>query len=90
MEIELHELSGPVDPKVYPLASDGSLAPNPLTGPHFFRATGEIRPAKKGEWIISGAIPEVYYCANDQSTADHLAEPLKMTTVNGLPYRLVL
>lgn len=89
-------IKGGIGPNLFRLASDGSLAPMPLTGPQFFEATGEVRPAKLGEWFISGAIPEAYYCVHDHDDAakDHIAVPTaapeKEIKVGGLTYRLVL
>jgi hypothetical protein len=41
----------------------------------FLRAvmSGEQRPPRKGEWYISGAIPEAYRAANDLSSAFQIA-----------------
>jgi hypothetical protein len=81
---------------IFPLAEYGSLAPNPPTPPQFFEATGEIRPAKVGEWFISGAIPEAYYCVHDhdKDERNHIAVPTvapeKEIKVGGLRYRLVM
>ena len=38
------------------------------------RYTGEKRAPKKGEWYISGAIPEAYEAKNDLSTPYHIAK----------------
>jgi hypothetical protein len=62
-----------------------------FTTPQFFKFTGEIRPAKKGEYFISGAIPEVYQATNDHADSeDHIAvpieEPPKTIVVNGITY----
>jgi len=36
------------------------------------KLTGEFRPPLKGEWYLSGAIPEAYKAPNDLSTAYHI------------------
>jgi len=46
-----------------------------------FKRTGEFRPPKKGEWFISGAIPEAYQAPNDLSTAYLIAKPVKTKIV---------
>lgn len=38
------------------------------------RSTGIKRPPKKGEWYLSGAVPEAYQAPNDLSTAYYIAE----------------
>lgn len=35
--------------------------------------TGEFRPPRKGEWYISGAIPEAYLAPNDLTQSFHIA-----------------
>lgn len=89
-------IKGGIGPNLFRLADGGSLAPAPISGPQFFTWTGEVRPAKKGEWFISGAIPEAYYCVHDHDDAsmDHIAistaTPQKIIKVDGLTYQLVL
>lgn len=36
--------------------------------------TGEVRPPKRGEWYLSGAIVEGYKAPNDLSTPYHIAK----------------
>lgn len=36
--------------------------------------SGEHRPPKKGEWFLSGAVPEAYYAPNDLSTPYYIAK----------------
>jgi len=92
----MKQIKGGIGPNLFKLAQYGSLAPDPLNGPQFFEATGEIRPAKLGEWFISGAIPEAYYCVHDhdKDERNHIAVPTvapeKEIKVGGLRYRLVL
>ncbi len=38
------------------------------------RYTGEKRSPQKGEWYISGAIPEAYEAKNDLTNVYHIAE----------------
>jgi hypothetical protein len=89
----MKQIKGGVGPNLFKLAEYGSLAPNPLYGPQFFKWTGETRPAKKGEWFISGNPAEAYYCTHDhtyEGAADHIAvpveEPAKTIVVNGITY----
>lgn len=39
-----------------------------------FKKTKEFRPPKKGEWYISGAIPEAYKAFNDLDTPFWIAK----------------
>ncbi len=41
-------------------------------------ATGEFRNPRKGEWYISGAIPEGYDARNDLSTPYHIARLVRV------------
>jgi hypothetical protein len=88
-------IKGGVGPNLFRLAVDGSLAPDPINGPQFFKWTGEIRGIKKGEWFISGGIPEAYMAvANDSTGKYHIAIPAdtpeKILKVDGFTYQLVL
>lgn len=40
--------------------------------------TGEMRPPRKGEWYLSGAIVEAYRAPNDLSTPYHIAKLVKV------------
>jgi protocatechuate 3,4-dioxygenase beta subunit len=66
----------------------------PENEPTFFKASGEFRAPRKGEWYISGAIPEVYQAPNDLSTKFHIAievpAPPKTVVVDGFTYKLVM
>lgn len=42
--------------------------------------TGEKRPPKKGEWYLSGAIPECYRAPNDLSTPFHIIQLVRVKT----------
>lgn len=57
----------------------------------FFRATGEFRAPRKGEFYLSGAIVEAYPAPNDLSTAYWIAvrmpEPPKTIRAHGVTYR---
>lgn len=35
---------------------------------------GEFRPPKKGEWFLSGAIPQAYYAPNNLTTSYQILE----------------
>lgn len=50
--------------KVYPTIQRGKRT--------FWVKTGEFREPKKGEFYLSGAIPEVYDAPNDLSTKYHI------------------
>lgn len=41
-----------------------------------FRWTGEHRPAKAGEWFLSGAVVEAYRCLHDATYPRHIAVPV--------------
>lgn len=89
----MKRIKGGVGPNIFKLAEYGSLAPRPISGPKFFKWVGETRPAKKGEWFISGNPAEVYYAVNDhdyEGSADCIAvpieEPPKTIVVNGITY----
>ena len=42
--------------------------------------TGEFRCPKKGEWYVSGAVPEAYMAPNDLSMEFHIAKLVKVKT----------
>lgn len=44
-----------------------------------FKATGEFRPPRKGEWYLSGAIVAAYQAPNDLSTPYWIAVPILRT-----------
>ena len=46
-------------------------------GKHY-RATGEFRPPKAGEWYLSGAIVQAYQVAQDVTVAFWIAEPVEL------------
>jgi hypothetical protein len=58
----------------------------------WFERTGEYRPPKKGEYYISGAIPEVYKAPNDLSQDHTIATPIpnppRTIEVDGFIYAL--
>ena len=88
-------IKGGVGPNLFKRAEDGSLADDPINGPQFFKATGEVRGIEKGEWFISGAIPEAYQSvATDSLGKYHIAVPTtgpqKIIVLGGLTYKLVL
>lgn len=78
--------------KEYPLAPGQQLTPeeraafaqqfhNFVSNGHKIRGvmgqpTGEFRSPKKGEWYLSGEIPEVYRANNDLSSPYHICELL--------------
>ncbi len=52
---------------------------NAFGKPEFFRWSGEKRSPKKGEFFLSGAIPEVYRAPNDLAPmVYHIMEPVKL------------
>ena len=63
-----------------------------LGGKRFFNLSGEKRCPKKGEYYLSGAIPEVYQAPNDLSTVFHImilaVTPPQTIERDGLIYRL--
>jgi len=62
-----------------------------IEGPGFFRATGEYRAPKRGEWYLSGAIIDAYQAPNDLDTAYWIAQripdPPREMQAHGLTYR---
>lgn len=44
--------------------------------------TGEFRNPKKGEWYLSGAIPEAYKAPNDLSSPYHILKLCKIKRVS--------
>ena len=46
---------------------ESDLEANGLKPPKYFRVTREFRCPKKGEWFVSGALPQAYYAVNDSS-----------------------
>ncbi len=63
--------------KTYPLADRAYT----LGRDHRAVLTGEKRAPKKGEWYLSGAIPEAYRAPNDLSTAYHILALVKVRRV---------
>jgi hypothetical protein len=45
-----------------------------------YKATGEFRPPKRGEYYLSGAIIAAYKAYNDLTTPFWLAKPGRVTT----------
>ncbi|RLC88675.1 MAG: hypothetical protein DRJ03_02020 [Chloroflexi bacterium] len=45
------------------------------------KLTGEFRPPRKGEWFLSGAIPEAYRAPNDLDGAYHIARFVRVRAV---------
>lgn len=43
--------------------------------------TGEFREPRKGEWFLSGSIPEAYYAPNDLGTKYHILKIVKVRKV---------
>jgi hypothetical protein len=41
--------------------------------------TGEIRPPRKGEWFLSGAIVEAYKAHSDLNQSLHIAQLMRKT-----------
>lgn len=42
---------------------------------------GRIRPPKKGEWYLSGAIPTAYRAPNDLTTSYHIMKLVRVETI---------
>lgn len=75
--------------KFYPMAFEGSVR---TRSARWFRLSGEMRAPKKGEYYLSGAIPEVYRAPNDLSTAYNIMievpAPPKTIMRDGFEYQL--
>jgi protocatechuate 3,4-dioxygenase beta subunit len=67
----------------------------PLAGPYSYdkvmgllgnkkkrgKLTGEFRSPKKGEWYLSGAIPECYQAPHDLTNPFHIVKIVEMETI---------
>lgn len=51
---------------------EDDLVNNGLKTPKYFRVTREFRCPKKGEWFVSGALPQAYYAPNDSSISMYI------------------
>ena len=62
-----------------------------IAGPGFFRASGEYRAPRKGEFYLSGAIVEAYQAPNDLPSAYWIAQrvpgPPREIHAHGVTYR---
>ena len=60
--------------------------------PLYFVRTGEARPPKKGEWYLSGAIPQAYEATHDMEDdwfiVVRIDPPPKTLEKDGFRYRL--
>lgn len=70
---------------VYPLADRHPGNRRPLMGWHppqrvMAVFSGELRPPKKGEWYLSGAIVEAYQAPNDLQDAYYIAKLVRVET----------
>jgi len=72
----------------YPLYSTGKISAM-MPGNYKAIITGEFRPPKKGEWYISGAIPEAYYVRNDLSTAFYIAKIVEIKITKTVKYEII-
>ena len=53
--------------------SHGGQSPMPGRAvPYYVRIGPTLRPPRKGEWYLSGAIPEAYLASSDLSTPYHI------------------
>lgn len=50
--------------------------------------TGEFRAPKKGEWYISGAIPEAYLAPNDLASEYHIARVIRVLSTEIVSTRI--
>ena len=64
--------------KLFPLSSPYSVFPDKRANDHRIRSTGEYRNPRKGEWFISGAIPEGYLAPSDLSFPYFIGELVKV------------
>ena len=61
---------------IYPIASDHYYRGGPGECRHFRK--GEFGFPKKGEWYLSGAIPEAYEAPNDLTTEYFIGVPVEV------------
>lgn len=66
---------------LYPIAEEDRQHAGTATK---VRATGEIRPPRKGEWFLSGAIVEGYYTHNDLTSEYPIAVPASPVVVEAV------
>lgn len=46
-----------------------------------FKRTDAFRPPKKGEWYLSGAVPEAYKAPNDLGQAFRIMQPVRVERI---------
>ena len=64
--------------KYYPIAEGGIYIQTPFKKNHRAKLTGEYRHPRKGEWYISGDIPETYLAKNDLPSSYYIAKIYKV------------
>lgn len=77
--------------KLYPIAfSDRSFAPACNLKNHRVETIGEFRIPKKGEWFISGAIPEGYIAkSNGMKQEYNIARLVRVKTKTEIIYTVL-
>ena len=64
-----------------------------LQTPEYLERTGEFRAPKKGEYYLSGAIPQAYRALNDLTQVYHIlrpcASPPRRIVIDGFAYQLL-
>lgn len=60
--------------ELYPIAEGEKLPKDQERALTRARWTGEFRPARKGEWFLSGAVVEAYAVIADVDFPRHIAE----------------
>ena len=73
----MNQLYGKLFRLAYPVPTEAWHIGIPLKDVRV-QATGEFRQPKKGEWYISGAIPEGYRAPNDLSSAFHIGRLVRV------------
>ena len=64
--------------KFYPIIDAWPNAPRLWRKNYRAISTGTIRPPKKGEYYLSGAIPEAYRAPNDLTVSHHIARIVRI------------
>ena len=66
--------------RLFPVAPDGVMERSYPARWYRVESTGEYRPPRKGEWYISGAIPEGYKTENDLTVKHQIGRLVEVKT----------
>ena len=74
-------LNKQVHNKYYPLGDRLPSVPNHEQRDYLARTTSEFRAPKKGEWYLSGAIPNAYLAPNDFTQKFNIMKIVKIKRI---------